>query len=419
MNNLESKINSSFFNIDKLTQESLRSSNTEKKRELERKIKEEQVKLNGYLRELDRGSLRVHSQPITKPVKIINISAQEEIVQEIFKAMEDANPTQKGVLEVLLQQMLGEMQPTKEKMAPVVNTNDAEEVNKSTILESVALPNDVLLECIAPHLSVRDYASMAKVCSQWGSIFTPKCDEILYDRFVFDEKKWLQIRGVKSVSTYKVEPELKKEYIKRLKSPCDFFNEKDPIQPHRFEKRTNNLICDTRRLILIPEMINGEHVNINKIGRISGFVKGSWTAFRFIEDESDEYRERVAGKTKFLEVTLDVIPGSRNATYEEKEGILLKPKDYSVPSPLEALISMLVLNLGREDEFFFSAGEHYTFTTTSEFPSTNKLASYRTRVGAVSEWGIHVDNYSYDDEFGDELVGVMAVKEVLLGRKNS
>jgi len=283
-------------------------------------------------------------------------------------------------------------------------------VNNESVLP---LPKEVFFGEITPRLSLRDYASMAKVCSQWGLIFTEICDEILYDTCVVDEKKWLQILGVNSVnsiSPYKVDPELKKGYIKRLKSPCDIFNEKDNLQAHRFENRINKpLFCDTRRVILIPEMINDELVNINRINQILGFARANktGTAFEFIIGEAtDEYRTKVADRTYFIEVTLDVIPGSRG-TMQKKENELLKPKGYRAPSPLEAVISNLVLNLGKEKEFFFGReGQLWTYTATDELYESRRLI-----VGAASPLGPWVNCYC----LSNVNAGVMAAVEVLLG----
>jgi len=288
----------------------------------------------------------------------------------------------------------------------------------NTSVPALILTNDVLLGALAPCLSLPDCAVLRRVCSQWGSVFTnEKLDEILYERSVFDEKKWLQIPGVNSVngvSTYKVDPELKKDYIKRLKSPCDIFNEPDKIKRHRFENPTNNRIrriWETRRVILIPEMINDELVNINRIGQILGFVKANktGTAFEYIcGKETDEYRTKVADRTCFIEVTLDVIPGSRGTMYEKKENELLKPKGYRAPSPLEAVISNLVLNLGKEKGLFFGReGKFWTYIATDELYGRRRLI-----VGAASPLGPRVGDYFSDDNC---YVGVVAVVEVLLG----
>jgi len=275
------------------------------------------------------------------------------------------------------------------------------------------LPDDVLSQIVDPCLSVLDCVALQRVCKQWRRVFTNEMlnvDEKLYDHVVFDEKKWLQITGVISISTCVVDPELKKDYIKRLKTPCDMFNELDG-RPHRFQNG-NNRFWETRRVILIPEMINGELVNINRIGKILGFVKANKTGTAFYHicgRDTEEFRTRVSGKLKFLEVTLDVIPYSRGGNPLGSEAKLLKPKGYRAPSPLEAVICNLVLNLGKEKEFYFSSSQEGKLATHT---GTNGLyQACPVIVGGASPCGLDVD---YGFNCGDYNVGVVAVMEVLL-----
>jgi len=251
------------------------------------------------------------------------------------------------------------------------------------------LPNDVLHEKIAPHLSAWDYASMANVCSQWRTVF----DEIIYDHCVFDEKKWIQIPGVKSVSSCKVDPEKKAKLLKRLRSPCDIFNEPDPNYPHRFEKRKNNLFLETRKVILFPQEVNGEAVNINRLGQIVGFAK-------VIISCGMDFRKQVAERTYFAEVTLDLIPKSREITHQKKID-LLDSKDCRVPSPLEACISTLVMNLDQE------LGPVRFRDQDSRSTATNVVDELRIAVGPATPRGHFTDDVNRS-------VGVLAVKEVQL-----
>jgi len=280
-------------------------------------------------------------------------------------------------------------------------------VNKTS---APSLPNEVLRYKIAPRLSLGDYAIMAKVCSHWGTVFTEICDEKLYERYVFDEKKWLQIPGVNSVSAYKVDPERKKGYVKRLKRRCDIFNTYDPIQPHRFEKRTNYRIWriwETHLVILIPEKINEEPVTINLLGQIPGFQEEyTGTAFVQIDNRLSKFLTIVSERTYFVEVTMDVIPGSRGTKHEEKVNKLLKPKGYRVPSPLEAAISNLVLNRGKKNEFFFGQeGKHGTSTATHLISNDG----WSLVIGGNTGWGPRI---AYFPEVFDS-VGVMGVRNVL------
>jgi len=287
-------------------------------------------------------------------------------------------------------------------------------VNNSPAL---SITDDVLLGAITPKLSIRECIVMKKVCKEWDSLLN--MGEIVYDRIVFfGEKKWRQIPGVESVSTYTVDPELKKDYIERLKAQCDIFFERDATCGHSFQSRRCCSLgfWETHRAILIPEMINGKPVNIDLIGQIFGFANanGTSTFGRFYQknetNETNEYCQRLAGKTKILEVTLDMIPNCKANTYLEKEEFL-NSKGYRVPTPLEAVISILVSNLGKkEKEFFFKGGYKYPkFTATNELYGKERLI-----VGeASSAKGVWISDHLNEK---NRHLGVMGVQEVLVNK---
>jgi len=278
--------------------------------------------------------------------------------------------------------------------------------------------DDVLKNNIAdPNLSVSDCGSLAKVCTQWNGVFTQEfLEKKLWDHTVFDEKKWLQVPGVFVVSDDPaLTPVQKADLINKLKQKCDFFNEPDNIQAHRFEGSTNNRFWQTRLVILFPEMINGEPVDINRMGRLFSFEKAddanAEMVFDYIcGDENEEYRNRPATRTYFAIVTLDVIPKSRGTQHEEKENNLLQPKGCRAPTPLEAVISNLVMNLGPSQEkkgyFFGRESKFWTYTATNEL-----FNNWRLVVGGASSSGPKLNSSYYYDAGSN--VGVMAVAEVL------
>ena len=276
---------------------------------------------------------------------------------------------------------------------------------------SLYMTDDLIKDVMAPKLSLQDCKSLSKVCKQWNGVFTQQVlEEKLLDDVTFGKKKWLQVSGVSDVSDDPILNQAQKTtLINKLKEKCDFFNEPDNIQPHRFQKSTNNRFWQTRLVILFPEKINREPVDINRMGRIFSFEKegDAKTVFDIIcGNENEEYRNRPATRTYFAIVTLDVIPGSRRTSHEAKEN-LLHPKGYRVPTPLEAVISNLVMNLGpcqkKEGYFFGKEGKWWTYTATDEL-----FNGYRLVVGAASSSGPGVD-----PDYGNAGVGAAAVEEVL------
>ena len=255
-------------------------------------------------------------------------------------------------------------------------------------------------------LSLQDCSTLARVGKQWDAVFTKKLDESLWNMCVFDEEKWkTKVPGVTSVSCYKIDPVKKTALIAQLKLKCNFWN--------------NNGFWQTRLVILLPKKINEQPVNIKLIGQIFSFVKDQvfdpndrfWainagTAFSYLVDAHSSYWDPALERTCFLMATLYAIPGSSGkVTHEEKEG-LLKP-DYRAPSPLEATISELVMNIGQSQKnegYFFGKGYGKT-----AFTATNVLyQGGRMVVGENSSKGIKVWNEYHDEDW----IGMMAVKEV-------
>jgi len=276
---------------------------------------------------------------------------------------------------------------------------------------------DEVLWSTAQHLSMPDCAVIRTVCSQWGSVFGKALDEKLYNHVVFDEKKWLQVTGISDVSSREVNPKIKAEYIQKLKRKCDVFNEPDPIQAHTFKETIGkNYFWQTHKVILLPMRINGEPVTINKIGELFSFEKTEkqekGTVFDYIYGaETEKYRNLPLTENIFIEVSLDVIPGSRRVVYAVKEG-LVKSKGCRVPTPLEALISNVVLNIEpsqKKEGYYFGRGkpgECWAYTVTD----TKINERVFLVVGGASPLGPEVKRNRDGDYFA---VGVMAVAEVL------
>jgi len=276
------------------------------------------------------------------------------------------------------------------------------------------LLKDVLLGKITPHLSVTDSVAMKRVCSQWRLVFTENIlDEKLYDHVVFDETNWRQVLGIDEVTGREVNPIIKAEYIQKLKRKCDVFNEPDKIKAHRFQETIgHNYFWQTHKVILLPVMINGELVNINKIGKLFSFEnqeKNNGTVFDYIEGaEAEKYRNLPLTESIFIEVTLDVVPGSRKLKYAEKEA-LVKSKGCRVPTPLEALISNVVLNIEpsqKKEGYYFGRGDKLWTSTITDM-KFNEWACLV--VGGASASGLAAVEHSG----GDGHVGVMAAAEVL------
>jgi effector-binding domain-containing protein len=284
-----------------------------------------------------------------------------------------------------------------------------------------SLSKDLITSKVMPNLSIQDCGAMAKTCRAWRRAIIGTCteatkqvlspmDQKLYDTIVFGKKDWEQYGievGEEPPITWKI------RLLTEFKGLCPFFNEPDPIQPHRFQGRKNNRMWETFKVILIPNT-----VDINDIGITFSFEKtekkanDDGTVFSYIAgDQNSDYRTEKAPKSKYLKVALDVIPRSRKTTYEKKVE-LLEPKGYRVPTPLEAVIKNVVLNIGPSKDrkgYFFPKGgngQYWTYTATDTLFNNRRLV-----VGAASAAGPLVFNFYAGGDFSN--VGVAAVAEVL------
>lgn len=272
------------------------------------------------------------------------------------------------------------------------------------------MPRDVLVHVVGKSLSLSGFAALAQVCTVWRAMIQPNIEKKCLEEVSFGKDKWLNIPGVSSVSE---EPALTEEQekwvIAKLKGNCRFFNEKDSIQPHRFENDKIKKTWQTQKLIFFPEKINGDPRTINSQNRLFHFIKevNDGTAFEHIVgSEADVFRNQPAPKSYWALVTLDVVPGSRGISHAQKE-LLLTRKECRAPTPNEATTSNLIMNLGPSKEkkgyFFGREGTYRTYTATTELYN-----SYRLVVGAAAPSGPNA-NSLYD---GNVSVGVAAVAEV-------
>ena len=249
---------------------------------------------------------------------------------------------------------------------------------------------DVLVDVVGKELSLPDFAALARVCKAWQTMIQPNIEKKLLEEVSFGKDKWLSIPGVWGVSEELALTEAQKErIIAKLKGNCEFFNEPDSTQPHRFQNDKIKRTWQTQKLIFFTETINGEPRTINSQNSLFHFIKevDNGTAFEYITGgKEDAFRNQPAPKSYWALVTLDVVPGSRRTTHEKKES-LLTCKGYRVPTPNEATTSNLIMNLGPSKEkkgyFFGRKGVYWTYTATTEL-----YKRYRLVVGAAAPSGL-------------------------------
>lgn len=271
---------------------------------------------------------------------------------------------------------------------------------------------DVLVGVVGKKLSLPDFAALARVCKAWQKMIQPNIEKKLLVEVSFGNDKWLSIPGIQSISEEIALTEAqKKALIAKLKGNCKFFNEPDPVQPHRFQNDKVKKMWQTHMLIFFPETINGKPRTMNSQNSLFHFIKevNDGTAFEFITgEEKDSYRNQPAPKSYWGLMPLDVVPGSRRTTHAVKEN-LLNSKGYRVLTPNDTTTSVFIMNLGPSKEkkgyYFGREGEYWTYIATTELYNSCRLF-----VGAAAPSGPWADCSSYSD--GSNFVGAAGVAEV-------
>lgn len=270
---------------------------------------------------------------------------------------------------------------------------------------------DVLVDVVGKKLSLPDFAALARVCRGWQAALQPNIEKKLLEVVSFGKDKWLSIPEVRDVSEEPILTEAQKNWvIAKLKGTCEFFNEPDPIQPHRFENEKIKRTWQTHKFIFFTETINGESRTVNYQNRLFHFIKkkDDGNAFEvIIGDEEEPFRNQPAPESFWGLVPLDVAPGSRGTPHATKES-LLKNKGYGVLTPNDATTTILILNLEPSKDakgyYFGREGKNRTYIATTEVYHT-----WRVVVGAAAPSGPTVSGSFSNDDCG---VGAAGVAEV-------
>lgn len=264
------------------------------------------------------------------------------------------------------------------------------------------LPYDVWA-LILPKLEFSDLNVMTRLSKDWNNSLQPLLNQLWIqakNAMIFDRNKWLNIPGVFDVSDD--EPSLPDNIDERLKETCLFFNEKDDVQPHRFEDGKIKRVWQTRILLTIPATVNGLPHNAGNFGRLMRFLNKNGGETMFEGDLLGEEGGQSTSRSYRILVTLDLVPRSRCQMLEVKKN-LLEDKDNRMLWPLEAITAFAIMNLGPSQEgkgyFFGREGKYWTYTAMER--------SY-CFFGAASSSGFIVSRY-YNEQ---TLVGLAGAEDV-------
>jgi hypothetical protein len=191
------------------------------------------------------------------------------------------------------------------------------------------------------------------------------------------------------------EPALRDDIDEILNSPCPFSGD------------DNTKVKDTHMLVLIPATVGGEALTLNKLEQlIQNPKEGHKTNYRGYEGSwtKDEHGSVKVGRSHWVLMTKDVLPGSRNKTYDEQKVLVQQyaGQDYVVPDAIEAAVCIL-MEFVASGEYLYSHHEPITRTRCAQTVQDR----YPVIVGGFGFDGLRVS----DDYFHGDTCGIAALRK--------
>ena len=182
-------------------------------------------------------------------------------------------------------------------------------------------------------------------------------------------------------------PSLPSDIDQILDSPCPFWSDKQ--------------VRDTHVLVLVPSEVDGEPYTLTKLGELSrpGYPKNSAGYGHYDSDVKAQLGSVSTQAPCWVLLTRDIIPGSRNTSYEDQKKLLVvaraskTSRNYGFPSALEASTAILA-HYVRSSERLFSKGS-VTYTRCQDLVEWGR-GRYPAVVGGFGSTGLHVDYDFYD-----------------------
>ena len=168
-----------------------------------------------------------------------------------------------------------------------------------------------------------------------------------------------------------------------LDSPCPFWD--------------GQQVRDTHLLVLMPKRVSGQALTLNYLGELIKAPQGGShaTEYDFYWNKASEaIGSQAAGSSYWVLMTKDVLPESRNKSYEEQCALVAAHAKrtglgYKVPGALEVAVVML-LHYVRSGECLYS-DDPLTYTCCRE-----KVQGYQLVIGGFSSEGLRINDLNYD-----------------------
>jgi len=179
-------------------------------------------------------------------------------------------------------------------------------------------------------------------------------------------------------------PDIPEGMAEILKAPCPFNPEKQ--------------VKDTHMLVLIPQTVDGKPFTLNLLQElIQKHKEKEASRFEIYSDQvKNELGDKQCEEAHWILMTKDVIPGSRNKTYDEQKQLVKEKREgvYELPSAIEAAASILMHYFKTNEHLY---GQHpWTYTRCQETVIENQ---WPVAIGGFSPGGLDVHYYWSDYDF--------------------
>lgn len=199
----------------------------------------------------------------------------------------------------------------------------------------------------------------------------------------FGKAKWSEFFG-----DIGAEPSLPPDIQKTLNSSCPFWEGKK--------------ISDTHLLILVPQTIDGQAFNLDKLSEIIKIPKKGFKAsYVYYNDHVKKELGKKQNSSHWILVTKDVIPNSRGQKLTDQKALIKSYSQktnipYTLLTSLELATAVLTEHAKTGTKLF--SNNPWTYSWCEEKVNQGQLT---TAIGGFSSEGLYVHGYDYGyEDFG-------------------
>ena len=258
------------------------------------------------------------------------------------------------------------------------------------------LPSYAVLE-IFSYLNLATLGTICRVSKHWKQLVdTHDLWKItLYREIAFGNDKWAKCFGADVVKNEDTKEEFSSLPLHAFIEDCKKFKS---IFPEKNAK-------DSLMLVRLPKTLN-EQFTLKSLGELAKkYFKDSDAGYGLIWSSIvHELGDKPIDKSHWVLMTKDVLPGSRNKSYDEQQQIVTElaeqsPIRYGVPGVLESAACILSQYFGSNTRLF--SHNPLTYTRCKE-----EVRGYQIVVGGFAPAGLSVN-----DGCDDGNVGVAALRK--------